>query len=128
MLLESHDLLAIDMTSMVRESERDFTTLLSCGQPSCFFTTAYKKGLLKHQERGERLSYDKDDERLKDIRRFPQPSNVTRLPPLPFEAVAGLDAKMASRLKGQHTLNLAFEKPVPVGKACVGTEMIDVDC
>ena len=66
-----------------------------------------------------RLPYNEDDERLKDIRNFSQLSKVTRLPPLLFKAVAGLDAKMAFRLTGQHTLSLVFEKPVPVGKACV---------
>ena len=117
--LESHGLPTIELTSMVRESERDFTTLLSCDQPGCVFSTAYKRGLVTHQAMVHRLPYDEDDERLKDIRKFPQPSNVTRLPPLLFKAVAGLDAKMASRLTGQHMLTLAFERPVPVGKACV---------
>ena len=117
--LESHGLSATDLKSMVRESERDFTTLLSCGQPGCVFTTAYKRGLVTHQAMEHRRPYDEDDERLKDIQRFPQPSNVIRLPPLLFKALSGLDARMASRLTGQHTLTLAFEKPVPVGKACI---------
>ena len=119
MHLQTHGLPATDLTSLVRESERDFTTLLSCDQPGCSFTTAYKRGLVTHQAMEHRLPYNEDDERLKDIRKFPQPSTVIRLPPLLFKALAGIEAKMASRLTGQHTLTLAFEKTVRTGRACI---------
>ena len=56
MHLQTHGLPATDLTSLVRESERDFTTLLSCGQPGCSFTTAYKHGLVTHQAMEHRLT------------------------------------------------------------------------
>ena len=58
MHLQTHGLPATDLTSLVRESERDFTTLLSCEQPGCSFTTAYKRGLVTHQSMEHRLPYD----------------------------------------------------------------------